>query len=312
MPNNNPCPTCTTQSAAMRAALQAVCDSPRLTIKCNPQWTDEDGGPMLACHCCELVMPASKFEHYPDCAYSIAKAALEAVGFPVHAPKHMEAAKPAGPLYERILAALQSGPMAHNEEWIARQIAELVEEATRELREERDALAAALELAGGIPSTHDDNCALGFASAMRMKLERQRQRGYGGWENPSKCPVNRLSGMLASHLAKPDVVDVANFCMMLYFRDGGPEAMVQEFSARDARVRAEGKREGLEEAYIISRGCHDYGGGYMGEMYDAYHHGMDTVGRVIQERLKGADDLQMRVVLKVGEAAQAGEVANAD
>jgi len=52
---------------------------------------------------------------------------------PVHAPKHMEAAKPTGPLYDRILAALQAGPMVDNPEWRARQIAELVEGETAQL-----------------------------------------------------------------------------------------------------------------------------------------------------------------------------------
>lgn len=59
--------------------------------------------------------------------------AARARGCPVHAPRHMEAAKPTGPLYDRILAALDAGPMVGNPEWRARQIAELVEGETTPL-----------------------------------------------------------------------------------------------------------------------------------------------------------------------------------
>lgn len=75
-------------------------------------------------------------------------------------------------------------------------------------------------------AAHTDDQAVDLlAAAMKAKLAIQRARGYGGWDEPKRCPVERLAGMLVDHIAKGDPVDVANFAMMLFCRDGGGVAM---------------------------------------------------------------------------------------
>ena len=58
-----------------------------------------------------------------------------------------------------------------------------------------------------------------FALAMKKKLAKKRAEGKRGWnttlESGWGCDVQQLESMLRQHLAKGDVVDVANFCMML-------------------------------------------------------------------------------------------------
>jgi hypothetical protein len=68
-----------------------------------------------------------------------------------------------------------------------------------------------------------DNYALTcFSDAMRDKLSASREKGREGWDNPWTHPgyltKAGLSKMLREHVEKGDPVDVANFCMMLYFR----------------------------------------------------------------------------------------------
>lgn len=74
--------------------------------------------------------------------------------------------------------------------------------------------------------THPDDIAVDeFATAMKIKLAKQRAKGYGGWEDPAQCPVERLATMLVDHIGKGDPVDVGNFSMMLHHREGGGQAM---------------------------------------------------------------------------------------
>lgn len=64
------------------------------------------------------------------------------------------------------------------------------------------------------PSGHpDDVCVDQFAAAMKIKLARKRDEGYGGWET---CSTDRLAELLIDHLKKGDPIDVANFAMMLF------------------------------------------------------------------------------------------------
>lgn len=73
---------------------------------------------------------------------------------------------------------------------------------------------------------HSDDIAIDtFATAMKAKMARQRERGYGGWNDPTLCPVSRLAKMLQDHLPKGDLVDVGNFLMMLSHREGGSAAL---------------------------------------------------------------------------------------
>lgn len=64
-----------------------------------------------------------------------------------------------------------------------------------------------------------------FTDRMRIKLERARANGRGGWHEPDSCgPAGKptiqqeLSEMLREHVDKGDPVDVANIAMMLSMR----------------------------------------------------------------------------------------------
>lgn len=75
-------------------------------------------------------------------------------------------------------------------------------------------------------SVHPDDIAVDqFADVMKHKLAKARDKGRSGWENPSLCKVSDLAAMLVDHLPKGDPVDVANFAMMLFFREGGNDAL---------------------------------------------------------------------------------------
>lgn len=145
MPSNKPCPTCTTQSAwgcpvhapkhmgASKATEELEASTPAEAVKLA---TLQMYAALLAAEeaadihvNCEDCMssgkdPAACEECVPswDNATQQREAAIKAYEKAVK-----EAAKPAGPLYDRILAALQSGPMVVNTEWRARQIAEMLE-----------------------------------------------------------------------------------------------------------------------------------------------------------------------------------------
>jgi len=58
-----------------------------------------------------------------------------------------------------------------------------------------------------------------MAQAMRKKLKQKRLEGYSGWHDSDQCTVKRLKLMLHSHLKRGDMVDVANFAMMIYNRE---------------------------------------------------------------------------------------------
>jgi hypothetical protein len=65
-------------------------------------------------------------------------------------------------------------------------------------------------------------CAVGikrFSRAMREKLERKRKAGRAGWNRPQECSVAELRSMMMEHVAKGDLVDVANFAMMIWNRE---------------------------------------------------------------------------------------------
>ena len=66
---------------------------------------------------------------------------------------------------------------------------------------------------------HIDDIAVDrFAEAMKQKLAKQRQKGYGGWNDKELCPDGRLQKYLVVHLGKGDPVDVGNFAMMIWNR----------------------------------------------------------------------------------------------
>lgn len=70
-------------------------------------------------------------------------------------------------------------------------------------------------------ATHNDDYAvLKFSNALREKLKTSREAGRGGWEDPKQCGTMYLRYLLEKEMDKPiiDLVDVANYCMMLHQR----------------------------------------------------------------------------------------------
>lgn len=54
--------------------------------------------------------------------------------------------------------------------------------------------------------------------AMGKKLQKKRREGYGGWWDENLCTIENLRELLRSHIDKGDMVDVANFAMMIHMR----------------------------------------------------------------------------------------------
>ncbi len=81
-------------------------------------------------------------------------------------------------------------------------------------------------------SHSDDEAVDRFAAAMKAKLAKQREKGYGGWDDSKACPDGSLQPRLLEHTYKGDPVDVGNFAMMLFCRGepttpkGKPVAML--------------------------------------------------------------------------------------
>ena len=65
----------------------------------------------------------------------------------------------------------------------------------------------------------DHNGVRNFANAMCEKLDRKRDEGKGGWNDPSQCSIDDLRSMLIEHVDKGDMVDIANFAMMIWNRE---------------------------------------------------------------------------------------------
>lgn len=66
----------------------------------------------------------------------------------------------------------------------------------------------------------DDMGVLRFSVAMRAKLAECRAKGRGGWDNPEECSTDYLRKLMFNEMAKDsaDIVDIANYCMMLFNR----------------------------------------------------------------------------------------------
>ncbi len=80
---------------------------------------------------------------------------------------------------------------------------------------------AAPELCSSVSDPDSDVAAIfEFSLAMADKMFVSHQKGRSGWRN---CPVDDLWAMLREHVEKGDVVDVANFCMMIYHNTKGDE-----------------------------------------------------------------------------------------
>lgn len=60
----------------------------------------------------------------------------------------------------------------------------------------------------------DDNTAVQiFSFAMETKMAKSRDKGRLGWQT---CSVDELKRMMIDHIDKGDMVDVANFAMMIW------------------------------------------------------------------------------------------------
>lgn len=88
--------------------------------------------------------------------------------------------------------------------------------------DEGRAQAAANQLA----TQHPDDAAVdALTTLMKAKLAKQRDKGYGGWDD-TECSQQHLSNLLRGHVEKGDPVDVANFCAFLSARGEGIAAAV--------------------------------------------------------------------------------------
>lgn len=98
-------------------------------------------------------------------------------------------------------------------------------------------MAAALlttQHAAPLAAVHPDDAAVdALAALMKAKLAEKRAKGYGGWNDKTQCPQQRLSDMLRAHVDKGDPVDVANFCAMLSARGDGIAAAPQAVQAAE-------------------------------------------------------------------------------
>jgi uncharacterized coiled-coil protein SlyX len=98
-----------------------------------------------------------------------------------------------------------------------------------DIEQPRDGLSRAYhdarEMLNGQPAHPDDIAIDRFAAAMKTKMAKKRADGRGGWDDPAQCSTGRLAEMLVDHLPKGDPVDIANFAMMLFHRDGGGRAL---------------------------------------------------------------------------------------
>lgn len=56
-----------------------------------------------------------------------------------------------------------------------------------------------------------------FADEMKKKMKQKLKEGYKGWDDIKNKSI--LSKKLKEHIEKGDMVDVANYCMMIWFMD---------------------------------------------------------------------------------------------
>ena len=91
-----------------------------------------------------------------------------------------------------------------------------------------------------------------LAKAMKIKLAKKREEGYGGWQD---ADFDRLANLLVGHIAKGDPVDVANFAGMLYVlteavgREHMREVLASALSKHVSDVNEATKGLGIRENY---------------------------------------------------------------
>lgn len=65
----------------------------------------------------------------------------------------------------------------------------------------------------------DDDAVDRFSIAMHAKMATARAKGKEGWDDPARCPVERLEALLLEAYEHDEHVDVANYAMMLWARE---------------------------------------------------------------------------------------------
>lgn len=68
------------------------------------------------------------------------------------------------------------------------------------------------------PFWDDIEAVYDFAKQMCQRLAEKRAQGYSGWNDPNQCSVERLRALYFQAVAKGDLVNVANYAMMLSYR----------------------------------------------------------------------------------------------
>lgn len=119
------------------------------------------------------------------------------------------------------------------------------------------------QLRGELAQHPDDVAVDALASLMKAKLAKQRDKGYGGWDD-SECTREWLSQLLRGHVDKGDPVDVANFCAFLSARGEGiaPQAAPAAVAVPDECAAFEAKFRHLDlsqkpDAWGHARYSHD-------------------------------------------------------
>jgi len=133
--------------------------------------------------------------------------------------------------WQAMIAAAPCAPRPSDRPTLGRRKAEQIGEIIGVLVQRDDGKVAAVTDLGrctwlsqdvtgaGDGGQHIDDIAVDrFAEAMKQKLAKQRQKGYGGWNDKELCPDGRLQKYLGAHLGKGDPVDIGNFAMMIWNR----------------------------------------------------------------------------------------------
>ena len=66
---------------------------------------------------------------------------------------------------------------------------------------------------------HDEAGVANFTDAMLERLEEKRGQGRGGWWDESQCSLQHLRDLFMQAVAKGNLVDIANFAMMIHSRE---------------------------------------------------------------------------------------------
>ena len=79
-----------------------------------------------------------------------------------------------------------------------------------------------------ITKSADIHAIQAFSSVMAEKMLKSYDKGRGGWHNTEECSDEFLCELLIEHINKGNegtFIDIANFCMMLYWRDADPKLL---------------------------------------------------------------------------------------